>query len=289
MRQLQRNLVKAFRHVRRYADVYVTLVVAVSVAFLGIFGADGGVLSSAILAVLALVAVNLLLSRIGNDKTQKELLELAALIEPRSDNFPNFSRTQPAITGCIRKSISEKGGVTVQVIGVSMHRSWLIIRDIIAEHSEDALPRERLRFEFAILDDDWKQENGLWHGRTSYIDDEIARFMVQKRFLLEKGKLEILVFHYAQKPSIAGFLINGQDYFKGTCEIVREDGEFIIKVAENPWERYRATDEVGRREIAQFSNLLEWYRANCRAPARRYGQEADHSQPPPAPPAGAAR
>lgn len=213
--------------------------------------------------MLALVSVNLLLSRISNDKTQKDITDLMSIIEPKSDNFANFTKAQDAIDRCIKKSIHEQGGVEVQIIGVSMLRSWILIRDIIAEYNGDNQPRKNLRFEFAVLDDTWKRENGLWEGRTNNTDREIALLIAQKKTLVDNGKLEISVFHYAHKPSIVGILINNQDFFKGICEFIREDGHFVLRVAENPWERFRALDENGRREISQFIHLFDWYKSNC--------------------------
>ena len=71
-----KNIVKDIR-TRQNLDIYITTILAIIIAILGIFGvANLAVISSVILATLSLVSISLLTNRHENEKTQDLLLKI---------------------------------------------------------------------------------------------------------------------------------------------------------------------------------------------------------------------
>lgn len=68
---------KLWKNIKRNFDIYLTIVIAIVVAILGIFGiVNSTVISSAVLATLALVSSSLLVNRRENDDLRSELTNL---------------------------------------------------------------------------------------------------------------------------------------------------------------------------------------------------------------------
>ena len=85
-------------------DIYITVIIAIVVSILGIFQvADISVITSAVLATLALVSISLLMNRRDNDEIQKAILKIETK-GTLAENFLTSDNDIPQITQLIQKA-----------------------------------------------------------------------------------------------------------------------------------------------------------------------------------------
>lgn len=243
----------------RNLDVFITMLIAVIVAILGVIGVtDQSIISSAILATLALLSVSMLLSRYQDEQIKNALLRIENISSP-SQAFFDDEFDRQALSVQIRKSRK------ACLWGMTLWRTVPLLTESIEDGLESGL---EIRFLLIKPHSNAAKMAALrtTHGQVNKIDTELSANLAHLQNIAKqrlRGKLEIRVIDYLAPWTIYAFdphLPEGQMIVRLTPfrAIGRKRPNFRLSAKEDKkWFQYFSSQFETVWEEAESVNLIE--------------------------------
>ena len=146
-----------------------------------------------------------------------------------------------AMEECLKAGLKVDGFIRIQWIGMTMFNVWNTMEAVFDWLAEE-VRASRVRFEVAMLDSNWLDQNRInpaWTGASAEIIAEKIRLYTQGSPEKLQGLDWVFEVHrYAHMPAIHGGLINGKYLFMGIC---RWEGR-TLKAGDRPYDVYTFKD-----------------------------------------------
>ncbi len=198
------------------------------------------------------------------------LLELrsikANLESPKPPEFRNFAALEQPLLDHVILLARQQKEIRIQIIAVSAKYSWQFLGEHMSRIVAASNGKCKVDIELALVHGETlrqhQQTSWLRHLETTH--EEIQRFRHRYLKELDRGAINLRVYHYDDLPHWHGLLIDGKQFYMGRTEWIFSEGDVFypeLYVGQIEYRLFTLDDRFGGSErIRRFENWLRYYR-----------------------------
>jgi len=163
-------------------------------------------------------------------------------------------------------SLKKNRKTRINIIGVSLHDSWLFLEQSIFPKISESGFNGKLILELALVDSDYLKSMSFndWSCHSESTKQNIIRYKEQYKKLFDSGLIEISAYYYGSIPQRHGILIDDKHLFLSNSDVSvydESDGQkkYTLTVGINGYRVFRRAGDLSY--IQRFNRWLEYFKS----------------------------